>query len=52
MKDFWKKVEDFLTNIPAVVLWILLVIGLFCPDYIGVPLAIIVIILFCYKNKN
>lgn len=52
MKDFWKKVEDFLTNVPSVVLWIMLVAGLCIPNSVGCIFAMITIVLFCFQKKN
>ena len=52
MKAFWNKVEDFLTTIPSVVLWLLLVFGLCIPVPFGTMFVLAVIVLFFYQNRK
>ena len=51
MKEFWNKVEECLTHIPKVVLWIIVIIGL-CIPYtgIGLCLCLITFVLFRYHK--
>ena len=48
MKDIWKQIEEFLTTIPKVILYMLLIISFFLP----LPFFLIVIVLFCFNKEE
>ena len=51
MKKFWNEVEECLTHIPNVVLWIIVVIGLCVPNTdIGLCLCLIAFVLSLYHK--
>lgn len=51
MKEFWNKVEECLTHIPKVVLWIIVIIGLCIPySSIGLCLSLIAFVLTLYHK--
>ena len=50
MKEFWKNVEEFLTHIPKIVLWIIAIIGLCSSSNIGSCLFLIAFILFLSRK--
>ena len=49
--DFWERVEEFLTTIPKVVLWILLVVGFCSTGIFGGILCLVAFVLFCFNKK-
>lgn len=50
-RNMWKNIEEYLTTIPNVVLWILLVSALFVPGSIGGVILFITFVLM-YFNKS
>ena len=51
MKEFWNKVEECLTHIPKVVLWVIVIIGLCIPcSSIGLCLSLIAFVLTLYHK--
>lgn len=51
IKEFFDYLEVFLTNIPKVILWILMAIGFVIPNPFGLGICLIIFVLFCF-NKN